>query len=196
MITVGLTGNIACGKSTISKTFKQHNIPVIDADIIARQVVEQGTIGLYSITAKFGKEYLCSDGTLDRAKLGKLVFSNKLAMDELNLIMGPLIDEESEYQIAQAHKTNDIVVYDAALIIENGHSTRYNPLIVVSCPIEIQLARLMKRNSLTRDEAMARICSQIPTAEKIKFADYVIDSSSTIENSRTQTEQIISNLKI
>ncbi len=116
-------------------------------------------------------------------------------MDELNAIMGPLIDEESEYQIKQAHKTNNIVVYDAALIIESGHSTRYNPLIVVSCPIDIQLTRLMKRNSLTRDEAMARISSQIPTEEKIKFADFVIDSSDTIESSIKQTETIIGYLK-
>lgn len=194
MITVGLTGNIACGKSTISKTFTKHNIPVIDADLIARQVVQPGTIGLYSIIAEFGKDYLFN-GTLDRAKLGNFVFSNKHAMHKLNEIMGPLIEEESDFQIAQAHKTNDIVVYDAALIIESGHSTRYNPLIVVSCPIDIQLSRLMKRNSLTHDEAMARISSQLPTEEKIKFADYVIDSSTTIESSVEQTETIIGYLK-
>ena len=129
-----------------------------------------------------------------------LDFGN-LIKDEINAQVMALfywLKEENLHgikDIIPAYSTISLV-YDAALIIENGHSTRYNPLIVVSCPIEIQLARLMKRNSLTRDEAMARICSQIPTAEKIKFADYVIDSSSTIENSRTQTEQIISNLKI
>jgi dephospho-CoA kinase len=131
-------------------------------------------LGLYSIIVEFGKDYLFT-GTLDRAKLGHL------------------IEEGADFQIAQAHKTNDIVVYDAALIIESGHSVRHIPLIVVSYPIDIRLSRLIKRNSLTPDEVMSRKSSQLSTEEK--NVDYVIDSSVPIESSVKQTETIIGYLK-
>ena len=192
MITFGLTGGIACGKSTATKTFRAHKIPMVDADIVARQVVEPGTPGLAQIVETFGKEYLQADGTLDRIALGRLVFFNQEAMDKINRIMGPLIHNESQAQIKKFHdEGNYIVGYDAALICEQGNADKYRPLIVVSCPQDMQVARLMSRNSLTREEAMARIDAQFPLPEKVKMADYVIDTSGTIESSVAQTEKII-----
>lgn len=192
MITFGLTGGIACGKSTVTKVFRQHGIPMIDADIVARQVVEPDTKGLKQIVDKFGSSFLNPDGTLDRVSLGKLVFSDKDAMHNLNQIMKPLIQEESDKQIKQAHSEgHKIVGYDAALIIEQGNLLKYRPLIVVSCPRDTQIQRLMSRNSLTQEEAVARIDAQIPVTLKVLVANYVIDTSGTVEDSIKQTEDII-----
>lgn len=196
MIIAGLTGGIACGKSTVSKTLIAHGIPVIDADIVARQVVEPGTPGLDQVIAHFGQQFLNLDGTLNRTALGLMVFSKPTILAELNNIMGPLIEAEARNQFNILSEAGcRVAVWDAALIVENGNHERYSPLIVVSCPREIQLERLMKRNGLTREEAMARISSQLSAPEKIKVANYVIDSSGSIENSIAQTELVIKELQ-
>lgn len=195
MILFGLTGGIACGKSTVTKTFRANGIPVVDADEGARQVVEPGTIGHAMLQSYYGKEYFLPDNTLNRAKLGALVFHDEMAMKVLNAFMGPLIDQWVESQINFFSKNYSIIGYDAALIIEKGNADKYKPLIVVSCPLEIQIERLIKRNNLTREQAQARIDAQMPVEEKIKLADFVIDTSGTIENSVNQTLEIISKLK-
>jgi dephospho-CoA kinase len=196
MIVFGLTGGIACGKSSVTKTFLAHGIPMVDADLVARQVVAPGTTGLTMIVETFGSSYLLEDGTLNRPALASLVFNDKKAMIDLNHIMAPIIEIESKNQIDLFHyEGHPIVGYDAALIIEQGNAKKYRPLIVVQCPEDTQLARLMSRNSLTREEAMARIAAQMPTAQKIIFADYVVDTSGTIENSIAQTESIILQLR-
>lgn len=201
MITFGLTGGIACGKSTVTKTFRRHGIPLVDADLVARQVVEPGTPGYFKVLDAFGPEYFNEDSSLNRSKLGALVFSDKEALDTVNRIMGPMIHEEGLLQMNRWIKylrlqgKPQIVGYDAALIIEQSNHALFRPLIVVSCPREIQLERLMKRNSLTKEQAEARIAAQMPTEEKVKLADYVIDTSGAIENSVAQTEEIIRHLK-
>jgi len=195
-ITFGLTGSIACGKSTATKTFTANGIPTVDADQVARQVVEPETIGWYCIRSAFGREYLNEDKTLNRTKLGALVFSNKDKLMVLNAIMGPLITVESKSQLDKFHEAgHPIVGYDAALIVEQGNADKFRPLIVVACPLDIQLARLMKRNSLTETAAMNIINQQVPTIEKIKLADHVIDTSGSMEESVHQTELIIKILR-
>jgi dephospho-CoA kinase len=193
---VGLTGGIASGKSTVSKTFIQHMIPVVDADIVARQVVEVGRTGWELVKGYFGKEYLNEDSTINRVKLGAHVFSDKKDMCILNAIMGPAIQIEAYKQIgflkAMGHK---IIVWDAALICEMDHADKYRPLIVVHCKQETQLDRLMKRNSLSYKEAMARIDTQMSAEEKIKLADYTVNTNGTIEESIAQTEAIIKKLQ-
>ena len=195
MITVGLTGGIASGKSTAVKVFLSHGIPAIDADALARQVVAPGTEGLADIIHAFGHEYLQQDGTLDRVKLGSLVFSDKDEMRVLNSIMGPLIDKEADSQIEDLHKLGySIVIFDGALIVESGHAEKYRPLICVHCRKVEQIERLMKRNNLTEHQAMIRINAQLPVAKKIEMADYVINTDGTIEQSVEQTEIIIEKL--
>ncbi len=195
MITFGLTGGIASGKSTVTKTFRAAGIPMVDADIIARQVVEPGTPGLQAVINAFGTEYLLSDGTLNRTKLGALVFANKKELDICNKIMMPLIHNEGAAQVKKLHEAGHIIVgYDAALICEMGNDKNYRPLIVVHCPTDTQIARLMSRNSLTRDEAMARIFAQMPVEKKKAMADYLIDTSGTIEQSINQTKEVIEHL--
>lgn len=196
MIIVGLTGGIASGKSTVSKTFKEHNIPVVDADIVARQVVELGTPGLQQIKDAFGKDYLNEDETLNRSKLGELVFKDQKSLDKLNNIMDPLMREEQKKQFKKLKERGfKLAVFDAALICEMGNADKYRPLIVVACPLEIQLQRLMARNSLTKEQAMARIDKQFSMEIRTKLADYVIDTSKDIENSIKQTVKIIRKLR-
>lgn len=202
MITFGLTGGIACGKSTASRTFVSHGIPMVDADLVARQVVEPGTYGLREIVKLFGESILLADGTLNRIKLGALVFSNpdlelrQRSMSALNSLMGPLIQEESRAQIRKLHSQGHrLVGYDAPLLCEMGNADKFRPLIVVSCPQDTQLARLMSRNNLTREQAMDRILSQMPLEKRLEFADYVIDTSGTVDYSIQQTEEILWKMK-
>jgi dephospho-CoA kinase len=196
MITFGLTGGIACGKSTINKIFTANNIPMVDADIVARHVVEPGSEGLYTLAQAFGAQYICADGSLNRPKLGALVFDDPTVLAKLNSIMFPMIFEESEKQIEVLHNNgNDIVGYDSALIIEMGLSNGFTPLIVVHCSVEDQINRIIKRNKLTREEAVSRINTQMPAAEKIKFAAFVIDTSNSKEESAQQAIFIINKLK-
>jgi dephospho-CoA kinase len=196
MITFGLTGGIASGKSTVARTFIAAGIPMVDADIIARQVVEPGTSGLAQVIETFGHEYLQADGTLDRIKLGKLVFSDPCARFDIDMIMLPLINKESSQQIEKLHADGHYMVgWNAALIFEMGNAEKYRPLILVHCPTDMQIARLMSRNSLTRTEAMNRIEAQMPTAEKLALSDYTIDTSNSIEDSISQTEVIIHKLR-
>lgn len=196
MITFGLTGRIASGKSTIAKTFLKHNIPMVDADLIARQVVEPESFGWHLIKSVFGSDYFLQDGMLDRKKLGDLIFSNPDKRMMLDVLMMPLIFAESSKQIEEAHKKSPIVGYNAPLIIEMGNADKYRPLIVVSCSVDIQLERLMKRNGFTQDESMNRIEAQMPLAKQIELADYVVDTSGTVEESIVQTEKIIDELII
>lgn len=196
MLTFGLTGGIATGKSTINKVFAEYNIPLVDADIIARKVVEPKTEGLYALGKEFGAQYINADGSLNRSKLGDLVFSDSKARKRLDRIMFPLILEESENQIKQLHiDGHNIVGYDSALIIESGLADGFRPLIVVYCTEEQQIDRLMKRNNLSWSKAMNRICSQMPARDKIAYADYTINTGGTKEESANQALEIIKKLQ-
>jgi dephospho-CoA kinase len=192
----GLTGGIACGKSTVSKTFQKHGIPMVDADVVARQIVEPGTLGLELITRAFGKDYLNEDGTLNRTKLGGKVFEDRISRYLLDFIMAPLLKAESAAQLNKlAEQGHALVGYDAALICEMRNADKYRPLVVVACAPETQLARLMSRNSLTKEQAMSRITSQMSVEQKVKIADFVIRTDGSIEESIVQTENVIQKLK-
>jgi dephospho-CoA kinase len=196
MKTFGLTGGIACGKSTVNKTFNSLGIPMVDADIVARQVVEVETPGWEQLRKVFGIEYFHEDQTLNRTKLAGLVFTDPSSRSELNRIMLPLIDDEATIQIKKLHDDgHQIVGYDAALLIEMGHADKYRPLVVVICTPEIQLERLMRRNRLSEEEAMARINAQLPTSAKTELADFIIETSGTIKNSVLQTEEVLYEIK-
>lgn len=193
---IGLTGGICCGKSTVSKTFIKNHIPIVDADQVARDVVVVGSKGLQSVIDAFGSSYLNQDGSLNRLMLGNLVFNNFVCMNELNSIMGPLIDEVVKNKIIELVAMDyKIIVYDAPILIESGHADKYRPLIVVHCPREMQIARLIKRNGLTEEQAVHRINAQLSSEQKIAMADFTIDTSGTVEESVKQTEEIILKLK-
>lgn len=196
-IVFGITGGIACGKSTVTKTFLEEKIPIVDADLVARDVVTPGSIGLALLAKKFGKEIIFEDnGELDRRLLATIAFQDQNSLNTLNEIMHPLIEKESMRQIKKLQEEGaKLIGYDAALIMEMGKADHFRPLILVMCKLETQIQRLMKRNMLTKIEATQRIASQMSSDEKAIYADFIINTDDTIENSKLQTKKIIQQIK-
>lgn len=192
MLRVGLTGSIAVGKSFVLDVLRELGARTIDADQIARECVEPGTPGLTAIVKEFGDAVLKVDGSLDRPKLGAVVFGDKVKREKLNSILHPFIIARQDEIIRQwARETpHAVAVIDAALMIESGGYTRFDKLIVVHCQPEIQIHRLMKRNNLSREEAELRIKSQMPQEDKMKHADYLIDTSGEFADTRRQVEVV------
>lgn len=197
VLTVGLTGSIATGKSFVTEYLRELGADVIDADLAARRVVEKGTPGLAAVVEEFGKEVLASDGTLDRKKLGAIVFADEGKRLRLNSIIHPLVIELQDDWLRSVERRDPdaIAVIDAALMIESGSYKRLDKLIVVYCEPAIQLARLMARDNLTESEAKCRIEAQMPQDEKRKFANYVIDTSNGFEDTKRQTREIVASLR-
>lgn len=182
---LGLTGGIACGKSTISAFLGEMGCPVIDADICAREVVEPGTVGLAAVAAAFGPGILREDGALDRKRLGGIVFSDEEKLEVLNGIMQPLIRRDIEARIAGL-QDSPLVVLDAPLLIEQHYEKMCDFVMVVETSEKIQLSRLVERDGLSPTEARRRIASQLTQEERRRHADVVIDSSGTVEQTRRQ----------
>jgi len=197
MLRVGLTGSIGIGKSHVTAILAELGCHVVDADQTAREAVVPGSAGLRAIAERFGSEILRADGTLDREKLGALVFANDELRQQLNSILHPyIISRQDEILNAwEAEDPHGIGVIDAALMIESGGYKRFDKLIVVHCNPEAQLQRVMKRNNLTRAEAELRIRAQLSQAEKMKFADYLIDTSGDFAATRRQTEEVFQALR-
>lgn len=184
---LGLTGSIATGKSTVSKVFKQVGVPVVDADVGAREVVKPGTEGLKRIEAAFGKKVIADNGSLDRKALGKIVFQNKLELKKLNHILGDLIaiwiqSEKERY----VHQGAPLVVLDIPLLFESGYDEDVEKVMVVATTPEIQLERLMQRDQIDQEAAQQKISAQQSITEKITKADFVIDNNGSKENTRNQ----------
>lgn len=195
MIHVGLTGNIAVGKSCAAARFEELGAAVIDADRVSRELMEPGAPVYTRVTETFGTEILCKNGTIDRRRLGSIVFASEEKRRLLESIAHPAIHDAIARKIAEKEKISDIVIVDAALMIETGGYKEYDRMIVVACPTASQIARLMSRDGLTESEANARIAAQLSTEEKIRLADYVIDTSGSIESTLEQTDIIYSKLK-
>lgn len=196
MLRVGLTGSIAVGKSFVASVFTELGCHVLDADQTARDVVMPGTPGLSAVVEEFGEEVLSADGTLDRKELGTIVFADEQKRRRLNHILHPFIIARQD-EILNEWEREDaqgIGIVDAALMIESGGYRRFDKLIVVHCRPEVQLERLMLRDKLSRDEAQRRIDSQMPQAEKQKFADYLIDTTDGFEPARARTVEVYNNL--
>jgi len=192
----GITGGICCGKSTVTKTFVANSIPVVDADLIAREVVTPGSVGLALLVKKFGDKILFKGESLDRRSLADIVYEDQAKLNQLNAIMYPLIAKEAAAQF-ETHRLAgaSIIGYDAALIIETLQADKFRPLIVVRCKLETQLKRLMDRNMLTQDEALRRIQAQMSSEQKAAQADLIINTDGPIEDSVKQTLNIIEILK-
>ncbi|HEX7774717.1 MAG TPA: dephospho-CoA kinase [Pyrinomonadaceae bacterium] len=188
MLRVGLTGSIGVGKSFVTSVFEELGCHVLDADQTAREVVMPDTPGLRALTEAFGEDILNTDGTLDRKRLGARIFTDQAERERLNQILHPFIIARQDEIMRgwEAEDPNGIGIIDAALMIESGGYKRFDKLIVVHCRPEVQLERLMLRDNLSRDEALRRINSQMPQEEKLKFADYLIDTSDGFESTRTQ----------
>ncbi len=189
---IGLTGSIASGKSTVARMLKDRGLPVVDADEIARLVVEPGSPVLRQIERTFGPESLRSDGSMDREYVGRLVFSDKDKRLELNAIIHPAIRQELTAQKdALLEAGAETVVLDIPLLFENKLHSYAEKILVVSVSPGVQLERLMARNKFTREEAEARISSQLPVAEKEAGADAVIYNNGTLDETKAQVDAVL-----
>lgn len=189
---IGLTGSIASGKSTVSQLLKDKGYAIIDADIVARLVVEPGSNTLKEITNQFGSEVLHADGTLNREALGTMIFHNPVKRKQLNELMHPAIRNEMIKQRDELKNEGlETIIMDIPLLFESRLQHFVEKILVVSVSEEIQLERLIKRNSLSKEEAEIRIKSQLPVSEKEKGADAVIYNNGSIEESKIQLERIL-----
>jgi dephospho-CoA kinase len=198
MLRVGLTGSIGVGKTFVAGVFAELGCHVMDADDVAREVVAPGSEALAKVVSEFGVKVLQDNGTLDRQKLGAIVFAEPEKRKRLNSLVHPYIIHEQDLRLREweSEDRDGIGIVDAALMIESGGSKRFDKLIVVHCRPEIQLARLMARNNFTREEAERRIRSQMSQEEKLAFADYAIDTSDGFEVTRKRTEDVYRELLV
>jgi dephospho-CoA kinase len=186
----GLTGGIASGKSTVSRMLRELGAHVLDADVIAREVVEPGTPGLAAIAARF-PNVLTPDGRLDRAKLGARVFADPTERAALNAIIHPLVGQAFlEKMQALAAQGLERVIYDVPLLIENGLQGGMDGVLLIWVPRHLQKARLMARDGLDEGAAEARIGAQLPLDDKRRHATWIVDNSGDLASTRAQVEQV------
>jgi len=197
MILVGLTGGLATGKSAVARLFQDCGAVVLDADVLARQLVEPGKPAWRDIVRAFGKQVLSPDRSLDRHALAKIVFRNRAKLKKLNAIVHPRVAREQTRLTREiARKDPDaVILYDAPVLIEAGAHKRMDKIVVVSADQETQIKRLRNRNHLSRTEALRRIQSQLPLAQKVKLADYVIDGTLSFEQTKNEVQRIYDELQ-
>jgi dephospho-CoA kinase len=197
MLRVGLTGSIAVGKSFVSGALAEMGCHVADADALARKVVEPGTEGLRRVVEAFGPRALREDGTLDRAALSSVIFADEEKRALMNSLLHPLIIAEQDALLSawEQQDPRGVGIVDAALLIESGGSRRFDKIVVVHCRPEVQLERLMRRNALSREEALARINAQLPQEEKLKHADFAVDTSGGFDETRARVREVYEELR-
>ena len=187
---IGLTGSIACGKSTVSQYLKQKGCQIVDADAISRALTAEGGAALPEIRKAFG-DNVFSGAALDRAKLGQIVFADAQKRETLNAILHPMILAEIRRQVTQFDARGQIVIGDIPLLYECGMESMFNAVWVVRADRETQIRRLFERDGLSREQAERRIDSQMPLDEKIRRADAVIDTSGTVEQTQKQADALL-----
>ena len=194
VLKIGLTGGIACGKSFVRNEFRQLGVHCIDADEVAHQVILPGEPAYREIVEHFGTGILGEDSAIDRQKLGAAVFGDERQREQLNRIVHPRIHQELDRRLARVQEKagakTPLAMVDAALMVETGSYRKYDCVVVVSCLPEQQLERLLGRGGLTRAEAQARIDSQMPVEEKVRFADFVIDNSGDRGRTRERVREV------
>jgi dephospho-CoA kinase len=179
VLRVGLTGGIGSGKSEVARRLAAHGAVVIDADLLAREVVAPGTEGLAEVVKEFGEDVLTSDGALDRAALARIVFADPDSRRRLEAIVHPRVRARAAAleAAAVAADSSAVVVHDIPLLVETGQAERFDVVIVVDVPEEIQVDRLVRMRGMTRDEARSRIAAQASRQERLRAATIVIDNS-------------------
>lgn len=189
---VGLTGGIATGKSTVTAMLASPSVRVVDADALAREVVEPGTPALGQIVAEFGREVLQADGRLDRARLGEIVFPDPVKRKRLEAITHPAIRARFEKIMADLERAgwDGILIWDAALLVESGGNKKMDRLVVVTTDAATQLRRLMARDGVSEEAARGRTASQMPLAVKARYADYVIDNSGAPAQTEARVREV------
>jgi len=189
---IGLTGGIGSGKSTVAKRLQELGAVVVDADKLARDVVEPGTEGLADIHAEFGDAVIRADGSLDRAALGAIVFSDPTARHRLNEITHPAVKRLSLslFEAAAAANPDAVVIYDVPLLTEARARDEFDQIVVTSAPEDVRIERLVNLRGMAQDEAERRVASQATEQERLSIADHVIDTSGSLEQTVSQTDAL------
>jgi len=188
MLKVGLTGGIGSGKSTVSNIFASLGVPIIDSDIIAREVVEPGETGLEQIVAHFGDQTLNPDGTLNRKHMRNLVFDNTEARKELENILHPLIRKRSNEQLAKLN--TPYAILSIPLLVETGLTSAVDRVLVVDCAEQMQIERICKRDGITPEQARVILESQSSRSKRLEAADDIIDNSQPLEDLRSMVDSL------
>jgi len=191
----GLTGGIACGKSVISRLYQDNGVRMVDADVVARDVVAPGTPALSLLVSNFGRDILLPDGSLDRPRLGALVFTDSKKRAVLDNTLRRYLNDEIRLRLKQAVDQYPLVGFEAPLLIEHGHHLEFRPIVVVAVSSEIQLQRLMDRDGFNEQEALARISSQLPISDKVKLADYVLWNEGSKDELYKEALHVLSKIK-
>jgi dephospho-CoA kinase len=187
---VALTGGIATGKSHVRAEFERLGVPTIDADTLAREVVEPGSPGLAAIVARFGPAVVNESGGLDRKKMAAIAFSDPAARHDLEGIIHPLVRARTEAWFAALDASHPFAIADIPLLYEAGRERDFDAVIVTACAEETQLRRVMHRDAVTEHEARQRLAAQLPTAGKARRADYVIDTDGSFDVTNDQVRRV------
>lgn len=182
MIAIGLTGGIGSGKSTVASMLVERGAVLIDADVLAREVVEPGREAFGKVRSRFGDDVLAADGSLDRAALAAIVFADAAARADLNAIVHPVVGREMLERLAQEADTDHIVILDIPLLAEGGRDRyRVAGVLVVDCPLELAIERLVTQREMSRNDAERRAAAQISREERLRVADFIIMNMGSIE---------------
>jgi dephospho-CoA kinase len=192
-VRVGLTGGVASGKSAVSAMLRELGALVIDADALAREVVAPGTPGLEAVVAAFGPEVLAYDGSLDRARLGAVVFGDPVSRAALEGIIHPLVRARAA-ELEAAAPADVLVVHDIPLLVETGQADAFDAVVVVDVPEEVQVERAVRSRGWSEEEARARIEAQASRAERLAAATHVLDNSGTFEDLRRRVAEVFAEL--
>ena len=191
MLKVGLTGGIGSGKSTVSRLLSSYGAVVVDSDLIAREVVAAGTEGLAAVVAEFGTAVLTPDGQLDRPAVGAIVFHDAERLAALNAIVHPLVAARQAQLEAEAVASGaPVVVFDVPLLVENHLESWYDAVVVVDCPVDVAVARLVEQRGMTEHDARARIANQATREHRRAVATHVLDNSGTAAELEAQVRAL------
>jgi dephospho-CoA kinase len=191
---IALTGGIATGKSYVSAKIKEAGVPIVDADVLSREVVAPGTPGLAAVRKRFGPDAVRRDGTMDRVRIAQIVFKDKRARLDLEAIIHPAVQRAIDDFFAQLPKRTPFAVADIPLLFETKREGQFQSVVVVACPRETQLTRLMERSKLSKEDAERRLAAQLPIDQKVKKATHVIRTDGTFEETDAQVAELIKNL--
>ena len=189
MLRVGLTGGIASGKSEVSRRLAELGAVLVDADVLAREVVEPGSEGLAEVAEAFGQGVLTDDGGLDRAALGTIVFADPRRRELLNSIIHPRVRARAA-EIVAAAPAGAVVVQDIPLLVETGQAASFDVVVVVDAPDEVRIRRLEERNGMTEEEARARMAAQATHEERLAAADHVVENAGTLAELRAAVDRL------
>jgi dephospho-CoA kinase len=194
MLRVGLTGGIATGKSYVARRLRSAGIPVVDADVLAREAVAPGTAGLQAVVDRFGPAVLAEHGTLDRARLAEIVFRDETARRDLEAIVHPRVRAAIDRFWSDRAPGTRFAVADVPLLYETGREGAFDVVVVAACPREQQVERVMHRDGLSREQAERRLGAQLPIEEKARRADYVIDTSGSFLDTDAAVDGLVRTL--